>query len=324
MNRCNDYFFKKNNIDFSKTDSSIYHTYDINEIVAKYEVQGKRIWTQVSVENIYGMYLFKGEIPKSFPEVFDHFFDEMGRGYQTRALGMLEYDESNVIDRLQKSFITEPMSLIEVDRKKYLMLSNGMHRFLVLRSLYLSMKSKCKREIDHLDLIKKYTIPVEVTKVDLLKTYCKYLINLFQPFSCMNQYVSSIKEKQGINHTKYYEFSVTSGKGEVTAYASEEEMAQLRECCINLECEYDENYKLTGKSVLKSFDGQQQVLTDSELISFTKKQIKTSNCSDKLYNEIYLYAQKYESFKQFLQLYFSDVLDLNNMEVKEDARYKRG
>jgi hypothetical protein len=78
-------------------DSAIYNTYDINEIVAKYEVQGKRIWTQVSIENIYGMYLFKDSIPRTFPEVFDHFFDE---GIDLREIPSGSYNADCLADAI--------------------------------------------------------------------------------------------------------------------------------------------------------------------------------------------------------------------------------
>ena len=48
-----------------------------------------------------------------------------------------------------------------------------------MRILYLTTKSKYQNEEELNKLIKKYAIPVRVSKIDYIKTYCKYLIDLF-------------------------------------------------------------------------------------------------------------------------------------------------
>ncbi len=48
----------------------------------------------------------------------------------------------------------------------------------MLKAHYLKELSKCKNEIDKQNLKSKYTIPAEVERLDIIKTYSKYLLKL--------------------------------------------------------------------------------------------------------------------------------------------------
>lgn len=319
MNKCNEEFMKRNEIDFSGIDTTIYDIEDINEIVGKYEIQGQRISEEVSIENILGLYNEKG-LPHSFPEILDSFFDENGDGYHSRSVGMLQYDENNVIDRLNSSFRLEPMVLIECDMCKFMIFTNGMHRFIVMRMLYLSAKSKCQNEIELNKLIEKYTIPVEVVKVDFVKTYCKYLIDLFQPVSCMGEYYANIEKTIDENGKERYELTKIKGYGKYEIiYLSKEDMGMLLKSYTKLENEYDNNFKRTGRCILKEFSGVKHILTDDELILFTRRIINESGKSKKeLFELLRIQSEKYESFNQFLKMYFNDMIDYG---IGEDVEY---
>ena len=314
MNYCNKRFVERINIDFSKIDRKIYREEEINEIVEKYEVQSEMVDTYVSLENVYGTC---NNCVKNyhFPEILDEYFDANGDGYHSRSVGMLDYDGKTAIENLSKSFKSEPIILIEVDVNKHLVLINGMHRFLVLRLLYLNEKSKCQTQED-LDKLKlKYTIPVKTKKVDLLKTYCKFLIDLYQPINCMNKYYDSIEEITLQNNEKYYKVSqiIDINKTE-DFYLSEEEMSDYLNSYTNLSCQHDEKYNMTGKSVLKKFDGQELILSDNELIQYTKNIILNSKKDYNIFlNEL---VEKYESFKLFCESYFYNIIKFENREEK--------
>lgn len=324
MNKCNEDFIKRRGINLSNIDSTIYDIEDINEIVAKFDVQGQNVSKNVSVAQILGIYNRDDHISGSYPEVLDSFFDYQGDGYHTRSLSMLEYDEENVINGLMSSFKEEPMVLIEGESNKYLIMSNGMHRFLCMRLLYLSAKSKCKNELELSELIKKYTIPVEVVQIDYIKTYCKYLINLFQPINAMGKHYFSIEEIECMGGMKKYRLKQRLGWDNIViTYLYEEDMELLLESYIGLDNEYDDNFKKTGRSILTKFNNEKLILTDEELIAFTKEIIQNSKKkTPELLSRLKALTQRYDSFNEFLKTYFMDIFDFDKEEIKEDDSVK--
>ena len=181
MNKCNIEFLRRNGIDIEKVnrsvDTHIYTTTEKNEIVGAYGFQGNQSVRNVSVADIVGYDSnYMGIVPNIFASL-DGFFDEHGDGYHTRSLGMLQYGKDDIIEKLQSSFKWEPISLIETGEGEYTVLSNGLHRTTILRTLYLSEAAEAQGNQEELERIaKKYTIPAKVREVDLQKTYCKYLL----------------------------------------------------------------------------------------------------------------------------------------------------
>lgn len=326
MNDCNKKFIEKNSIDISQIDENIYDGRSVNEIISKYEIQGESINEDVSVENMIGIYSISNSIPRFFPYALDSFFCEGGDGYHSRAISMLEYDDVNVINGLQRSFREEPMGLIEFDTNKYLVFTNGMHRFMVMRLLYLSAKCRCNSDEEKDELQKRYTIPVKTTKIDFIKTYCKYLINMFQPISCMDEFYTKVEKTTNFKGEemyclhKYIHFDQTK-----QIYETSERMEQYLNSYVHLGNEYDSNYSKTGRSVLKNFKGESTILSDEELILFTKNMILksnrfTANAIDQLKEQ----TLKYKSFNEFMQSYFKDILDFNfTMEGEKDGNIKK-
>lgn len=320
MHKCNEKFLKRHNLISVNGLSIDWNISDINEIVAKYEMQGNSEKRQVSIANVYGIHDKMDEINYDFPEILDYFFDEHGDGYHSRAVGMLEYNEDNVIASLENSFRIEPMVLIEVDHNKYMVLTNGIHRFIVLKSIYMSAKRKCQNKGEIAELNKKFTIPVEVIKLDYIKTYCKYLIDMFQPVKCMNAYFTRLDEHIHDDGTKSYELEKRIGWNQRVVYElSEQEMDAICHSYIGLENEYD-NYKLTGRSKLISFNRESTILNDEELIQFTKKIIiESKKNKEEIFDLLRCQANIYPSFKDFLQLYFRDIINLELEEIQDDS-----
>lgn len=320
MNKCNKDFLDSINMDYTKIDRKLYKRIDLNEIVSKYEIQGDTIHDIVSLENIYGIYS-DDFLAKDLLDALDDCFDYVGDPYHTRAVDMLRYDETNVIDKLSLSFIREPISLIEVDVNKHLILTNGIHRFLVLRLIYLNEKSKCKTSDDLEKLKKKFSIPVKKTKVDLLKTYCKFLIDIFQPVNCMNKYYDNIEEKKDGNNETYYVLTeLVRWNSTKEINLTSEEMNDYLNSDVNISNDYDENNKKNGKCIIRKFNGEKLVLNDNELINYTKGIILNSKKNIQnilsILNEL---SDKYESFKKFIQIYFNDVITLKQEEILESG-----
>lgn len=180
MNECNKRFLEKNGISIkevcSLVDCHIYRREEKNHIVAQYGFATNVENEMISVADIVGYDLANGGNTNVFSSM-DYFFDDKKRGYSARSIGMLEYDKDSILEKLEQSFINEPISLIETGEGEYTVYFNGLHRYTLLRILYLSEVAKVKGDREKLAQIrKKYTLPAEVTSIDLDKTYCKYLL----------------------------------------------------------------------------------------------------------------------------------------------------
>lgn len=324
MNTCNDNFLVNRDINFDELDNKIYTTKDINWIVYKYEMQSKPVMSKVSMEDLIGFYSPFNDITLSFPEVLDDFFDEKGDSYHSRAISMLNYDSDNVIEGLKNSFEREPISTFEVDDHKQVIFNNGMHRFLVLRSLYLKERAKCNsdREINLLN--DKFTIPVEVTKNDMLKTYCKYLIDIFQPANIMNCYFGDIVEERIPDSDKKYSVIKYNGIGkEEKVYLSDEEYDDYIASIVSISSEYGDNGP-TGKSVVEYFDGTVVTIDDKGLLALTGDAITSSVHGKEVLEDTVKYnfnelMDTYPSFKKFVDSNFKHEINM----IKEGVKYGR-
>lgn len=324
MNKCNEDFIKRENIDFSKIDRTIYDTKDINEIIKKYRVYGDSVNKLVSLEQILGIEVEEFDKKSSFPEILDLYFDEYGDSYRSRSISMLEYNENNVIDGLSSSFKYEPLRLTESDLGKCTISTNGIHRFIIMRILYLTAKSKCQNEEELNELIKKYTIPVIVSKIDYLKTYCKYLIDLFQPVSCMRECLKFEWSKtKAFNREIYYLTRYISYNKIEDIFLSKKEFDLYSKSYIELRAEYKDS-RVTGRSKLTRFNGGTQILTDEELLSFTRRIIEeTPKNKKKIIEVLRVQSTKYESLNRFLNLYFPDLLNYKKGEDRKNGSITR-
>lgn len=163
-----------------KVDTRLYSLKDADYIVYSYLISLDREPKQVSIADIIGYdYEFANtvntnDIFKSFP----NFFQTGGDTYHTRANGMLEYTGDNVVNGLLKSFRVEPMKLGGATKGKYIIDVNGLHRYTVLRSLYLIELSRLGDDKEAIrQLNDKYMIPVEVAEIDYIKTYSHYVLS---------------------------------------------------------------------------------------------------------------------------------------------------
>lgn len=182
MNECNAEFFRRNGIVIedicSRIDCGIRTNEDVNPIIAEYGFQTDSEKEMISIADIVGYDTeFRGINKINIFLSLDNFFKEGGDGYHTRSLGMLDFNKDNIVEQLKQSFELEPMSLIETGEGSYTILNNGLHRYTLLRILYLSEIAHANGDKEKIaEIGKKYTIPAEVTGVDLDKTYCKYLL----------------------------------------------------------------------------------------------------------------------------------------------------
>ena len=119
---------------------------------------------------------------KNILYTFEHFFQNNSNSYRTRALGLLKYKSGEQLLRELKinSRNTLDIKIRELEKGKYIIDSNGAHRFTILRFHYLLDRMKHKKTNE--ELRKAYIIPVKLeTITNYKKTYCNYLIQKANP-----------------------------------------------------------------------------------------------------------------------------------------------
>lgn len=172
-------FIKDNNINikyFEKNEASIiYSKYDINQVIARHGVYGNLIQSMISVADILGKNMYD---TRNILLELNELFDETAGNYQTRCLQMLNYSEDDVIKKLEESFYKDTIRLSEIQKDKYIVRDNGMHRAMIIKTHYINELSKCRKISDIERLKEKYTIPVLIEKIDIIKTYSSYLLYL--------------------------------------------------------------------------------------------------------------------------------------------------
>ena len=154
--------------------------YDHNGIVKSHGIYKEEVPLKISVSKVRsGNDTFPETSLEGMAEALGCYFNENGSGYEKRSLGMLEYSSEEIVDQLESSFTTAPMSLYECGQDSYEIGYNGMHRYHILKFHYLkellSIDYDDKAAIEELD--KKYSIEYMVRPVDYIKTYCAYFLD---------------------------------------------------------------------------------------------------------------------------------------------------
>lgn len=172
-------FIKEN--DFNKgilEDSKINSTEEISYVIDKNGFYKNPQKEHICIADIIGDNITGNETNNLLNELQSLFSENKGNKYNIRSNSMLKYTSENIIQGLSESFNREPISIAEVKKDKYIIKNNGRHRCALLKAHYLKELSKCKNEIDKQNLKSKYTIPAEVERLDIIKTYSKYLLKL--------------------------------------------------------------------------------------------------------------------------------------------------
>ena len=219
MNSCNEEFLMRNEIDprnlMEKVNCRMYDQSEINSIVYDHGFQQNKGLGQVSVADIIGYYSIWGSRSSNIFENLDNLFDSYGDGYHSRSVGMLSYNQDNILEELNRSFTIEPISVCETGEGQYTIFNNGLHRFTVLKILYLKEMAEANGNIEEIERIKnKYTIPAKITGINLEQTYCKYLLRdvMLPDYSIRN--IESHYDKN-YHNTGNIEFTYSSGEKRV-------------------------------------------------------------------------------------------------------------
>lgn len=170
----------------SNSNNDYKNSFDINPIVSKYGVYDSFYEeVTISVADLVG----HDYAPKvnsgngmNLLRTFENFFEEGEDCYRSRSLELLEYESGEQLLKglERRNRDTIDMCVREIEDGKYIISSNGLHRFTVLRFHYLL--DCMKKEKSEEELREMYKIPVTLTsKTNFKKTYCNYLIQKANP-----------------------------------------------------------------------------------------------------------------------------------------------
>lgn len=207
-------FLERNNIpimDVPQITERIIEPIEIDSILEELVISTEEVSTNISIADILG---YASPRKRDIIESISEFFDGQKDGYHKRSIGMLNYTPDNIMAGLERSFDVEPMKVREVEPGSCFISGNGMHRFTILKIMYLIEKY---RGADIEKLRQKYTIPVFLNKVDKIKTYCSYLIRQFSD----NIHVYSEIDN---DHHKTDKVEVINGTTNTTRILADEEL----------------------------------------------------------------------------------------------------
>ena len=176
-------FIQTNNINVSQINKElmnyIYTPKEINSITAEYGLYSGKSEKLISISKILGYDRDWRGISSNIIDSLDNFFNSNGSTYCSRSVGLLEYDKNTILPNLERSFEIDPIYVDECDKDKYVISTNGLHRYSVLRVHYLSEVCNAKDNGTDLEEVdKKYQIPVLVGELDYIKTYCRFLLQI--------------------------------------------------------------------------------------------------------------------------------------------------
>lgn len=152
---------------------------DVNDIVHSYFIGKDEEKKKVYIANIVGYNYNTMRLDNTnIIDNMSYFYDEDGTSYSTRSLNLLNLSTDEVVYRLSDSFTRDPIYLLEADKGKFVIDSNGLHRLHVLKAHYLKELSELdKKDTMGYKILKdKYTIETVVRQIDFTKTYAWFLL----------------------------------------------------------------------------------------------------------------------------------------------------
>jgi len=211
-------FFRKHKINpkrISKVlDTNVLNENDINPIINKYGLYKQQTIQNVSVGNIYG-YLFRTcSMDNNLFTSLNNLFEEGKGSYKSRSCHNLYLSKEEMLN--SESFLREPMTIKKLQPETYFISSNGLHRYVCLRILYLNELHK-NLKIEK-QLKEKYTIKALVGELDTIKTFCNFVITSINPEVIIMSQIDDNYQKTG---------NVTLKTPESTCILTDEELIEM-------------------------------------------------------------------------------------------------
>ena len=197
-----DEFLRRNGVDvdgfieeYARKLIGVYERYD--DGIARFAIYGDYEDDLVDIKDVIGIPDYLAREP-GFLDNFVLLFDPHGDNYHSRANGMMKYSSDEVVEKLERSFVVEPIKLYNMNGK-YFLSANGNHRIHLLMLHYLMDTYK------GVEIGDKYKIPVQSEKLDLVKTYSNYIGSLlwdekFSIYSDLDENYKKTGKAQVIYH----------------------------------------------------------------------------------------------------------------------------
>ncbi len=312
MNQCNIEFLLRNGINIDEItreiDCRVHTLEDISPILngCGRSFLSEEKPAEVSIGDILGQVESFGYSSHIF-ETLDNYFEENGDGYHTRSIGLLELDPDTIIETLMQSFKREPIKCYLAEDGKYVISINGMHRFTVLRILYLKqLQETLKNGGDVEELKQRFTIPVDVQEIDKEMAYTTYLVKQCQHFQCYGWKIKERGESEDSEHEEYVILEKGRGQKQYMTLTKEEGPI-LDNSVKEISREYNRStYQYTGNIKVTLIDGRELIMTPQEYLEFAKKIVERPD-NYMILREVENYYKRFESFRQFIDEHFSEV-----------------
>lgn len=172
----------------SKVDTTVYKTPYFLGDLSSVVIYKPQVESEISIGDIYGCDKHININSTNIFELLNSFYKEEQRErrsfylksyqYNSRSNDNLSLDTEAMIEKCNNT--SEAMTICRIDNANNINLvyTNGMHRYLALRALYLKMLSE---HPDKIESIKdKFRIRVALNEIDETKTFCYFIFKHYQ------------------------------------------------------------------------------------------------------------------------------------------------
>lgn len=168
-------YLDRYNLSNLSAQEEIFSPEDINPILKLYFIpKEENIIDKISINSIVGIY--DNVKSQSLSDLLMVYYqDGDPYDYFSRANGLLDYSPSELRKILDSGLQSGSINVRQMEKNKYFIYSNGIHRFLMLKLAYLHEQRKGNTN----ELLEKYKIPVTATKCDFIKSYCYFLLSRY-------------------------------------------------------------------------------------------------------------------------------------------------
>ena len=216
---------------------------------------------------------------------------------------------------LKTSFEYEPLYALNVENGKYLITTNGLHRFTVLRILYLKDFQEALGNPQKIEEVKeKYKIPMAISEIDSTKAYLEYMIRLAQPMDYFGCRIIEC-EPSNTGEAEKHDWNVIFERGFnefIEKRFSYEEILELSKCIYAIRPQYDENFRNAGNIEVEYFNGEKKVFDSIQFIEYAKQLFRNHSNIRSIEEKITGHYTKYKSFKTFIDTHFDEIFHLKD------------
>lgn len=153
-------------------EAMVYSPEDVNRIIKENYISktGSKEKIKVSISDIVGSYDQRSG-SKNILDIMSRYYKYDGDKYSSRDNDFLNFES---FEEAIKKLKDKPIDVKEYDKDNYVVSDDGIHKYMILKMLYLNDYEKGK--VTAKKLKSDYLVPVTVEKVDLELTYSQFII----------------------------------------------------------------------------------------------------------------------------------------------------